>query len=91
MLACNLLGILCARTLHYQFYVWYFHGLPFLLWKCPWPSPLRLVVLAAVEAMWNIFPSRAWQSALLFFCHTLVVVGLWLAPTEAPLTKSKGT
>ena len=27
----NFVGIVCARSLHYQFYSWYFHSVPFLL------------------------------------------------------------
>ncbi|KAL7677980.1 hypothetical protein ACOME3_004208 [Neoechinorhynchus agilis] len=30
---CNLIGICFARSLHYQFYAWYFHSLPFLLYS----------------------------------------------------------
>ena len=29
----NFIGICCARTLHYQFYSWYFSSLPMLLWR----------------------------------------------------------
>lgn len=29
----NLLGICVARSLHYQFYSWYFHSLPYLLFS----------------------------------------------------------
>jgi ALG3 protein len=32
LLVSNYIGICFARTLHYQFYAWYFHSLPFLLW-----------------------------------------------------------
>lgn len=31
MFTCNLIGILCARSLHYQFYSWYYHTLPLIL------------------------------------------------------------
>jgi alpha-1,3-mannosyltransferase len=32
LLSSNFVGIAFARTLHYQFYAWYFHALPLLLW-----------------------------------------------------------
>ena len=31
MFTCNLIGILCARSLHYQFYSWYYQTIPLLL------------------------------------------------------------
>lgn len=33
----NLVGILFARSLHYQFYSWYAHQIPFLLWRTKYP------------------------------------------------------
>jgi alpha-1,3-mannosyltransferase len=32
MFVSNFVGICFARTLHYQFYCWYFHAIPYLLW-----------------------------------------------------------
>ncbi|KAL7559417.1 hypothetical protein ACA910_009978 [Epithemia clementina (nom. ined.)] len=32
MMVSNFVGIAFARTLHYQFYSWYFHALPLLMW-----------------------------------------------------------
>lgn len=34
LLTSNLVGILCARSLHYQFYSWYFQTIPMLVWEC---------------------------------------------------------
>ena len=34
----NLIGIIFARSLHYQFYSWYAQQLPFLLWRTPYPT-----------------------------------------------------
>jgi len=31
----NVLGIVFARSLHYQFYAWYAHQIVFLLWQSP--------------------------------------------------------
>lgn len=33
MFTSNLIGIAFSRSLHYQFYVWYYHSVPFLLWS----------------------------------------------------------
>lgn len=37
----NLIGILFARSLHYQFYSWYAQQVPFLAWRTHYPIPLK--------------------------------------------------
>jgi len=80
----NFIGIVCARSLHYQFYSWYFYSLPFLLWKTHFPTPLRIIIFLGVELCWNIYPSTAYSSLLLLFLHISVLLGIWFSPTEYP-------
>lgn len=85
----NFIGILCARSLHYQFYSWYFYTLPYLLWKSPFPNPLRLIIFGIVEACWNVYPSNNTSSFILFLCHLSLLWGLWRAQCEVPYTSKK--
>ncbi|CAN4093089.1 unnamed protein product [Withania somnifera] len=80
----NFIGIICARSLHYQFYSWYFYSLPYLLWKTPFPTLLRLVLLAAVEFCWNVFPSNIYSSVVLLCVHLIILGGLWISSPEYP-------
>ncbi|XP_006645542.3 dol-P-Man:Man(5)GlcNAc(2)-PP-Dol alpha-1,3-mannosyltransferase [Oryza brachyantha] len=85
----NFIGIVCARSLHYQFYSWYFYSLPFLLWKTPFPTFVRIILFVGVEICWNIFPSTAYSSLLLLFLHISILVGLWSSPAEYPYANGK--
>ncbi|CAM8962601.1 unnamed protein product [Rhodiola kirilowii] len=80
----NFIGIICARSLHYQFYSWYFHSLPYLLWTTKFPTILRLVLFAVVEVCWNVYPSNIYSSAVLLGAHLIILWGLWTAPAEYP-------
>jgi len=79
----NFIGVAFARTIHYQFYSWYFHTLPLLLWHCRMPSWLCVLVMGGLEVAYNVYPATAWSSLLLQGCHVLLLLGLLLAP--APL------
>ena len=81
----NFIGIVFARSLHYQFYAWYFHMLPYLLWKCNIPNPLRFICWLVVELAFNTFPSTAWSSLLLSLVHVFILLKLYFTPSPTPL------
>lgn len=76
LLLCNFIGILCARSLHYQFYVWYFHSLPYLIWSTNFSLGLRYLLLGLIEFSWNTYPSTNFSSLTLHFCHLLLFFGV---------------
>ncbi|PSR85999.1 Dol-P-Man:Man(5)GlcNAc(2)-PP-Dol alpha-1,3-mannosyltransferase [Actinidia chinensis var. chinensis] len=85
----NFIGILCARSLHYQFYSWYFYSLPYLLWKTSFPTLLRVMLFIVVEFCWNVFPSNTYSSSLLLCAHLAMLWGLWTAPPQYPYVDAK--
>lgn len=87
----NFIGIVCARSLHYQFYSWYFYSLPYLLWRTSFPTLLRLVLFVAVEFCWNVYPSSNYSSALLLCAHLVILWGLWTVAPEYPYVNGKSS
>ncbi|XP_022907102.2 lethal(2)neighbour of tid protein [Onthophagus taurus] len=73
----NLIGITCARSLHYQFYSWYFHSLLYLVHSTPYRKPIIFLLLAVVEFCWNTYPSTNISSALLHICHFSILYGVY--------------
>ncbi|KAF8911176.1 dolichyl-P-Man:Man(5)GlcNAc(2)-PP-dolichyl mannosyltransferase [Gymnopilus junonius] len=73
----NLIGILFARSLHYQFYSWYAQQIPFLAWRTRYPLPAKLALLLGIEYAWNIFPSTSLSSGVLLCCNLLLLAGVW--------------
>ncbi|XP_054804253.1 dol-P-Man:Man(5)GlcNAc(2)-PP-Dol alpha-1,3-mannosyltransferase isoform X2 [Prosopis cineraria] len=80
----NFIGIVCARSLHYQFYSWYFHSLPYLLWRTNYSTLTRLILFMGVEMCWNIYPSNSLSSGLLLCLHLTILWGLWSAQPDYP-------
>ncbi|XP_074009098.1 dol-P-Man:Man(5)GlcNAc(2)-PP-Dol alpha-1,3-mannosyltransferase [Numenius arquata] len=98
----NFLGVCCSRSLHYQFYVWYFHTLPYLLWCTPTAKLAhmpKVLLLGVIELCWNTYPSTVCSSLSLHICHGLVLLQLWYGtappapqtppPSRKPPTLSK--
>lgn len=78
----NLIGILCARSLHYQFYSWYFHMLPFLLWATRLPWLVKIAMWLLIEVCWNVYPSTVQSSLCLLSCHIVLVASLFYVALE---------
>ncbi|XP_077998646.1 dol-P-Man:Man(5)GlcNAc(2)-PP-Dol alpha-1,3-mannosyltransferase-like [Glandiceps talaboti] len=78
----NFIGMCFSRSLHYQFYVWYFHTLHYLLWSTSLPNVLRILILGVIELCWNTYPSTDYSSGALHVCHFAILLGLWLSRLE---------
>ena len=76
----NFVGIVFARSLHYQFYCWFAHALPFLVWRSPLfaraRAPAGVALWAAVELCFNVFPATPASSLLLQASLYLILLGL---------------
>ncbi|KAG8717348.1 dolichyl-P-Man:Man(5)GlcNAc(2)-PP-dolichol alpha-1,3-mannosyltransferase [Ceratobasidium sp. 395] len=84
----NLIGILCARSLHYQFYSWYATQLPLLAWRTKYPVPVRVAILIAIEYAWNTYPSTNLSSTVLLASHILLVIGIFFGFAEGRNTST---
>ncbi|KAJ6641795.1 Lethal(2)neighbour of Tid protein [Pseudolycoriella hygida] len=72
----NFIGVICARSLHYQFYVWYFHTLPYLAWFTEFDVKVKFLLLGFIEFAWNTYPSTDFSSGILHVCHIVLLFGI---------------
>lgn len=77
ILSSMIVGVLCARSLHYQFYSYIAWSTPFLLWKSGLHPVLIYAVWAAQEWAWNVYPSTDLSSKVVVGCLVVQVVGAW--------------
>nr|CDS33906.1 dolichyl P Man:Man(5)GlcNAc(2) PP dolichyl [Hymenolepis microstoma] len=84
MFVSNFIGLACSRSLHYQFYVWYYHTIPFLLWSAmPLTNPIRFLIFGLIEMSWNAYPSTETSSLTLHICHAAILFGLAFSPIKS--------
>ncbi|XP_076380515.1 alg3, alpha-1,3- mannosyltransferase isoform X2 [Megalopta genalis] len=76
MFAANFIGIAFSRSLHYQFYVWYYHTLPYVAWCTNYKTVVKLTILGIIELCWNTYPSTVFSSVSLHICHLMLFYGV---------------
>ncbi|KTW30844.1 hypothetical protein T552_04071 [Pneumocystis carinii B80] len=60
----NLIGVLCARSLHYQFYCWFAWSIPYILSQTRIHPFFQFFIWALQEYAWNVYPSTAYSSII---------------------------
>ena len=81
MLGSMVVGLLCARSLHYQFFAYLGWATPYLLWRTG-AGPIWVFANWAVqEYCWLVFPSTSMSSIVVVFELALQVLSILLAPS----------
>lgn len=78
MLSCLAIGMLCARSLHYQFFAYLSWATPFLLWRTGAHPVLVYAAWALQEWAWNVYPSTSVSSAVVVASLAIQVLGVLL-------------
>lgn len=77
VLTANVIGLLFARSLHYQFYAYLAWATPFLLWRSGLDPVRQYVLWAAQEWAWNEFPSTPTSSGVVVGVMAMTVTRVW--------------
>lgn len=85
----NFVGIVCARSLHYQFYSWYYHTVPYLLYRSGQHWAVQVLLWAAIEYAWNVYPSTSLSSVLLLLAHLYLLASILICAQTKNSVKSK--
>lgn len=83
MFVINFVGICFSRTMHYQFYSWYYPTLPYLLWKCNLPMLLRAKALLLSEYAFNTYPATLPSSLALTLTNVFVLLSLYFTEEQS--------
>ncbi|KAG1827034.1 glycosyltransferase family 58 protein [Suillus subaureus] len=78
----NLIGIIFARSLHYQFYSWYAQQLPLLTQRTRFPFIVQMALIGTIEYAWNVYPSTPLSSGLLLAANLVMLLGIWFGYPE---------
>lgn len=82
VLSANVIGLLFARSLHYQFYSYLAWSTPFLLWRSNAHPILQYALWAAQEWAWNVYPSTPISSGVVVGVLAITVGFVWFGARE---------
>ncbi|OTB08295.1 glycosyltransferase family 58 protein [Hypoxylon sp. CI-4A] len=90
ILSANVIGLLFARSLHYQFYSYLAWSTPYLLWRSGAHPIIQYALWALQEWAWNVFPSTSVSSGVVVgvLAMTVGLVALRKDEDVAPLSSS---
>ncbi|KAH8596126.1 glycosyltransferase family 58 protein [Bisporella sp. PMI_857] len=77
ILTANAIGMLFARSLHYQFYAYIALSTPFLLWRSGLHPVLQYALWATQEWAWNVYPSTDISSKVVVGILFTTVASVW--------------
>ncbi|QRD84733.1 putative alpha-1,3-mannosyltransferase [Aspergillus flavus] len=83
MLTSLAIGLLCARSLHYQFFAYLSWATPCLLWRARLHPILIYAIWALQEWAWNVYPSTNASSSVVVFSLAVQVFGVLLNSRNA--------
>lgn len=82
ILSANVVGLLFARSLHYQFYSYLAWSTPFLLWRSGVHPVVQWALWAIQEWAWNVYPSTSVSSGVVVGVLATTVALVWYGAGE---------
>ncbi|KAK8127692.1 alpha-1-3-mannosyltransferase [Apiospora sp. TS-2023a] len=82
ILTANIIGLLFARSLHYQFYSYIAWATPYLLWRSGAHPIFQYVLWAVQEWAWNVFPSTPVSSGVVIAAMVITTASSWFAANK---------
>lgn len=78
MLTAVAIGLLCARSLHYQFFAYLSWATPYLLWRSKFHPVVIYGLWFLQEWAWNVYPSTTASSVVVVSSLAVQVLGVLL-------------
>ena len=99
MFVSNFVGIAFARTLHYQFYCWYYLSLPMMhcmtigstakILQASLHVATSILAIFSIEAVFNVFPATWLSSMVLQLSHAFLLIKIFVTSVPTILLEEK--